>query len=219
MKQRIYFPLVILATIMAMTLFSCTKDTEPSSLNEPIWPFAIGNKWVYLDSIHNMYSWHTTYDSVLITDKKTINGIDGYYQHEEAPGNPVLCLGSDEQGNCIFVGGTSDINQITLNSIAYKNYPRIGEKWILHNANYSEETGFTEDTLSFTCEGIDIPVQTPAGTFTCNAYSHSYYSGTTIHHVDKFVDYFARGIGRVKSIHFEDGKIQSNSTLIRYFLK
>lgn len=170
-----------------------------------------------IDSTYNHNTkWSVAYDTILITNKTTINGIEGYYMGSPIPTEAIVCLNSDEQGNCVIIGGTSNINKIITQSIAYKNYPQLGEKWILNDLNYNEKTGFVVDTLSFICVGIDIPITTADGTFICNAYSHKRYSGYNNQQVDRFIDYFARGIGRIKAIHYENETKLNISTLTKY---
>lgn len=193
---------------------ACTPIDEPKSQSTAIWPISVGNQWISLDSTYNRYAWEVKKDTLTINGKISINGVDGYYQT-----STNSCIGNDSEGNLLCVGGVFGQNSQLIQSVIIKNYPTKGEKWISRSIYYNSTQGFLTDTVSFTCLGVDVPLQTPFGLLKCNVYSHTYYAGANKEHTNQFIDYYARGIGKVRTLHYEDGTLFRRYMLIKYTLR
>jgi hypothetical protein len=193
----------ILGLLLLLFLVSCEKE---ESNRMEIMPIAEGNTWVYQDINHSYNKIDTS--TIEIGKSVSIKGHKGYLI-----GTSYL-IKSDEDGNTIQVGAFSEHDTVFTESIVYKCNINKGESFdyqmIISSSN---SLSFEKRTVAKTCTNIDTLITTRAGDFKCTVFEYSPDNGDNV-----FKEYLSKNIGRIKTERYEDGKLFSTSTLIKYRL-
>ncbi len=208
--KKLFFPLVMLFSLLFyLILFSCIKEDNITTGKEDLVPLKTGNYWTY-----EVYRSETLYDTIctIVGNYATIKGYNGFlYSPRNNQYHVTYLIDNDANGNYIVVGGYSDNDTLISPSILYKNNAIEGESWDSKVIYYNDIGIFYQANIKVYCMKTNEIVNTSKGEFKCMVFRYSPNSGN-----DVFFIYISKGIGIVKSEHFESNDLFSSETLIDY---
>jgi len=214
MKTNI-FRLIAFLSILGPFFSSCEKDNSNNQIDALI-PLKTGNSWTYEIFQNSKSGLESSTVTTVVGELIGVNGIKGYqFLSGTSPYNSTFLVNCDVAGNFLIIGGYSEVDTLLATSIIYKKDAIKGESWDYEDVHVSYDSGiFEQETLKVYCISSDTLILTPLGSFSCIAYEYSRNSGSDI-----FRDYVSKGVGRIKSEHYENGFLFSYNTLVDYQLK
>ncbi len=200
----------------------------PSLPQNDIVPFALGNRWTYIDSTFNRSNGALlSVDSTAwtITGKQLVNvsgrlyDVWGYQQVNpatQAIDSLTTFLGTTPNGLYFYgahMGTTNATFDFTMSRELRLRYPaNLNDTWIVHDVQFNG-SGFTVSSDSIMqCSAPSTPFDTPRlGTVSCTEYDLGYYffyanDPNHSHRYDRRT-YYRAGVGQVGVVEVLDGLV------------
>lgn len=172
---------LFICTILFFT--GCKKDSsnpETPGSGTVIVPLAVGNNWIYTDSLFNTSTGafvQAGASKLGITGKQTISyhgqtrevfWWNWYNYSSNSYSTDNFLVGNESDGFSSYGWAPNSTPIITERSFAIKYPCSVGDTWQTINYRYTSQTNYyAHDTEFVTCTSLDQVVATPSGSFHC----------------------------------------------------
>jgi hypothetical protein len=214
-----FFKSLIIFCGAFVLLISCSDNSTNNPVEKQIVPTALGNVWVYRDSIFDLSGTivDTISGKITATRQVTIGGINYslFTQSEyDVPDSAAILINIDNESDGLYVyGGNTDSSQLLYRNLLLKYPVTAGDQWQCVYHYYKHENGcFHHDTSQVTCIGTSVEYITPAGSFSCIEYM--YQVSPTI----QVIEYYVPNIGLIAALTKLSDTVYSKREILSYTL-
>lgn len=220
--------LKVICLLFLISMIGCNKNESPVSPDNTaanagvILPLAVGNEWIYIDSVFTAAGTPESIDTVKlgISGKTNIvyqgKSVEVFYWNWYDGNQPdeLKWLCRNEDGGCYSYGLQMANNKFLPGKTQWLKYPvNVGDSWEMVSYAVTDSTTYTVDTILYSCRSVTEKFKTLKGEMEC----HVYYSRSDAegHKYEQFM-YFAKNVGYVGFIYKVDDVINEKYTLLSY---
>lgn len=236
--------------MIVITAISCSHESKlptPSSPLQVIYPLAVGNYWIYVDSAFSPARVDTTQFEItgtteILFQNQELEVFWGDYVNRPDPEDVKWLFRNEDEGFFRY-GGISNEDTLLVRNLTFKFPASAEDSWefFVFGYDYLNNAFSIYDTLIFKCVSTNSILQTPLGNFECYVYKYSlpgvghlikpdiltfdlmsfmqlpFQSSSQIQNWDYYL-YYAPDIGPVGAEGKQDDKIYIKRVILSYHL-